>query len=95
MKKRMRTRKRMRRRAHAGAKRNVHSFLVNTSFTICSREAEQNRPRATSSIYFASLKSSRKNHSIIEKELLAIIYCVNHVRPYFYGHKFTLVTANH
>lgn len=32
------------------------------------------------------------NYSTIEKELLAIIYCVAHFRSYLYGHKFQLVT---
>lgn len=32
------------------------------------------------------------NYSTIEKELLAITYCVNHFRPYLYGKKFILVT---
>ena len=38
------------------------------------------------------LNAPEKNYSTIEKELLAITYCVNHFRPYLYGKKFTLVT---
>ena len=38
------------------------------------------------------LNNAEKNYSTIEKELLAIVYCVNHFRPYIYGRKFTLVT---
>jgi len=38
------------------------------------------------------LNSAEKNYSTIEKELLAIIYCTHHFRPYLYGHKFFLVT---
>lgn len=39
-----------------------------------------------------SLNNAEKNYSTIEKELLAIVYCVNHFRPYLYGRKFVLVT---
>lgn len=38
------------------------------------------------------LNGSELNYPTIEKELLAIIYCVNHFRPYLYGKKFALVT---
>ena len=38
------------------------------------------------------LNSAEQNYSTIEKELLAIIYSVNHFRPYVYGHRFDLVT---
>lgn len=38
------------------------------------------------------LNSAEQNYSTIEKELLAIVYCVNHFRSYLFGHKFTLVT---
>lgn len=38
------------------------------------------------------LNSAEQNYSTIEKELLAIIYSVNHFRPYLYGRKFELVT---
>lgn len=38
------------------------------------------------------LNAAERNYSTIEKELLAIVYSVNHFRSYLYGHKFTLVT---
>ena len=38
------------------------------------------------------LNDAEKNYSTIEKELLAIVYCVGHFRPYLYGQKFTLIT---
>lgn len=39
-----------------------------------------------------SLNNAEKNYSTIEQELFAIVYCVNHFRPYLYGRKFVLVT---
>jgi len=38
------------------------------------------------------LNDAEKNYSTIEKELLAIVYAVQHFRPYLYGKKFLLIT---
>lgn len=38
------------------------------------------------------LNKAEQNYSTIERELLAIVYCVNHFRPYLFGRKFQLVT---
>lgn len=47
---------------------------------------------APTKIYTRLLSTAEQNYSTIEKELLAIVYSVNHFRPYIYGNKFTLVT---
>lgn len=39
-----------------------------------------------------TLNKHELNYSVIEKECLAIIYCVNHFRPYIYGRQFNLLT---
>ena len=41
-----------------------------------------------------TLSDSEVKYSTIEKELLAVLFAVEHFRPYLYGHQFTLVT-NH
>ena len=38
------------------------------------------------------LNKAETNYAIIEKELLAIVYCTKHFRPYLYGRKFILFT---
>lgn len=38
------------------------------------------------------LNKAEQNYSTIEKELLAIVYCVQYFRPYLYGNEFKLYT---
>lgn len=38
------------------------------------------------------LNPHEEKYSTIEKECLAVVYCVNHFRPYLYGRKFKIVT---
>lgn len=38
------------------------------------------------------LNGAEQRYSTIEKECLAIIYCVSHFRPYLYGRKFLIIT---
>lgn len=52
-------------------------------------EVGKDRPIAYAS---RLLNKAEQNYSTIEKESLAIIYCVNHFRPYLYGNKFTIMT---
>lgn len=42
--------------------------------------------------YSRTLNSAEKNYSTIEKELLAIIDCTKHFRPYLFGKHFTIET---
>ena len=39
-----------------------------------------------------TLNDAETNYSTIEKELLAVLFAVEHFRPYLYGQQFTLVT---
>jgi transposase InsO family protein len=39
-----------------------------------------------------TLNASEQNYSTIEKELLGIVWAVNHFRPYIYGRKFKIIT---
>lgn len=51
--------------------------------------SQSNRPLA---YYSRTLNSAERNYSTIEKELLAILDCVKHFRPYLFGQKFVIET---
>jgi len=73
-----------------------HQALVTTDasgYTIGGILSQGTMGKDLSIVYISQLlNKTEQNYSIIEKELLAIVYSVQFFRPYIYSKKFKLVT---
>lgn len=71
-------------------------FILTTDASICAIGAVLSQGPVVSDkpVAYASrtLSDTESRYSTIERELLAVVWAVKHVRPYLYGNKFTIYT---